>query len=197
MSNGERRRAPFGGLIGVISLIAQLGLAACASNSAQRGFLPNPDEAQTSIRGGWVVVDVRTTPISQQRVSGELLAITSESLWVLGRGGTGYVFSRRDVTGYLSRYAPQSGVVAGVTALGVLSTISNGWFLVFTTPAWIITGISAAAHDSYAARSSIDVEGSEPSLAAVRDRGLAAFSRFPQGMPRGMDSAYTRLPKRP
>ncbi len=70
-----------------------------------------------------------------------------------------------------------SGAVAGWTALGVVSTISNGLLLIFTAPAWIITGTVAGSSESYAP------QGNVPPL---RWAELARFARFPQGMPPGL-----------
>jgi hypothetical protein len=121
-------------------------------------------------------------------LSGELLAVSSDSLWIL---------STRDSSVVIGRTAIESGRVTGFrtegqslgwTALGVLSTISNGFILIITAPVWALTG--AIGHHA-------DVRATERDLPAAFDRpgvDLRAVARFPQGMPPGMAASFRRLP---
>jgi hypothetical protein len=61
--------------------------------------------------------------------------------------------------------------------LGTLSTISNGGFLIFTAPMWLIGGSLAVGGESRAP------ERKSPPLTWVE---LAPFARFPQGIPDGI-----------
>ena len=171
-------------VIGNIAIAAVLTIG-CAGNTAPVGSLPSPKEAARFPYGGWIELTI--TPDSS--VDGELLAVTSDSVWVLAQGG-GVVIPTAQVTaGKVTTYLAATGAVAGWTTLGVFSTASNGWFLFFTAPAWIITGIVAGNKESHAPERRV------PPLAWP---DLAAYARFPQGMPAGvsLDSLKARKTER-
>jgi hypothetical protein len=170
-------------------LAALAVLASCATNTAPSRFLPSPAEAQTDAFGGWIELRVRSAG-RDRSVEGELLAVTADSVWVLT--GSGWEVAptsavrRGKLTGYDSRW----GAVAGYALLGTLSTISNGWLLIFTAPVWMITGTAAAASQSH------QPERKTPPLSWS---DLAAFARFPQGVPpqTGPGDLRPKLPARP
>ncbi len=159
-----------------VSSVLVLVAGGCASHTAPARFLPTPEQAQTDGYGGWIELGVRQGD-RRGSVNGELVAVTGDSVWVLGDTGgvvvpTAAVHSGK-VTGYDSRW----GAVAGYTALGVLSTLSNGILLIFTAPAWVITGSVAGARQSH---------DPQRELTPLSWRDLAGFARFPQGLPAGM-----------
>jgi hypothetical protein len=109
------------------------------------------------------------------RVEGELIAADASTLHVLDTGGL-----RPIPVGSIERVTVEvlpghSGRVTVSTVLGTLSTISNGYFLLFTAPLWIISGTAAG---SYAASRSSE-------QAMPTDLSLPAYARFPQGVPPG------------
>jgi hypothetical protein len=71
---------------------------------------------------------------------------------------------------------------------GTLSTVSNGWFLAFTMPMWIIGGSIAAVSRSY--DPIIDYPGKP-----LTD--FASFARYPQGLPPGLDRGAIQMMRRP
>jgi len=158
------------------AVVAALLAAACASNTAPSGFLPSPQDAPASAYGAWI--ELTLTASSRQRaVEGELLAVSADTAWVLSHAGAVVLPTTAVARGKLTAWRSGSGAVAGWTALGVVSTISNGLLLIFTAPAWIITGTVAGSSESYAP------QGNVPPL---RWAELARFARFPQGMPPGL-----------
>ncbi len=157
-------------------LVGALVLGACAGNSAPAGFLPTPRAAEMEAWGGWIELQY-TQDGSARFVAGELIAASGDSVWILGPSGGAVVPTASVRSGQLTGYAAQPDRVAGTAALGTLSTISNGVFLIFTAPLWIITGTVAAASQSRAPVRRV------PPLAWS---DLSAFARFPQGMPVGM-----------
>jgi hypothetical protein len=70
-------------------------------------------------------------------VEGELIAISPDTVWLLRPAAlaipAGQV-TRAEVTGFNSR----PGYVIALAAAGSLGTVSNGYFLFFTAPAWMI-----------------------------------------------------------
>jgi len=159
-----------------------LALVACAGNTAPAGFLVPPRLAQTEAYGGWVELLVT----GGARVDGELIAVTADSVWVLGTASVVVpVASVRQ--GKLTTVQSEVGNVAGATGLGVVSTISNGILLVFTMPLWIIVGTAAGSSQSYAPERRV------PPLHWVE---LNGFARFPQGLPDGVSLASLRAKPR-
>ena len=159
-----------------------LALVACAGNTAPAGFLVPPRLAQTEAYGGWVELLVT----GGARVDGELIAVTADSVWVLGTASV--VVAVANVRqGKLTTVQSEVGNVAGATGLGVVSTISNGILLVFTMPLWIIVGTAAGSSQSYAP---------ERRVPPLHWAELNGFARFPQGLPDGVSLASLRAKPR-
>src|SRR5262249_12146104 len=114
-----------------MSLSAAVVCVACASNHTPKGWLPKPREAQESAYGGWIEL---TYLDGEQRrsSSGELIAVSSDSVWVLTEE-KGLVIPTAVVRkGKLTGYAAQN-LTTWVIG-GTLSTASNGAFFIFTMP---------------------------------------------------------------
>jgi hypothetical protein len=158
-----------------ISLGVAVVCTACASNTAPKGWLPKPIEAQAAAYGGWI--ELTYAESEERRTDGELIAVSAESVWVLS-GNQGLVIPTAAVKkGKLTAYAAQRNGLTAWMLLGTLSTISNGGFLIFTAPMWMIGGSLAVGGESRAP------ERKSPPLTWV---ALAPFARFPQGLPEGM-----------
>lgn len=149
----------------------------CASHTAPDGFLPIPEEAPRHAFGGWIDLEVGTGA-ARERVAGELIAVSEDTVWVLGDDGLRAVGTAAVVDGRLVGYDSQYARVVGATTLGSLSTIANGFALIFTFPMWLIVGSAAARGQS---RAPI-VDAPPPRWSA-----LAPWARFPQGLPPGLD----------
>ncbi len=156
-----------------------LALVACAGNTAPAGFLVTPRLAQTEAYGGWVELLVT----GGARVDGELIAVTADSVWVLGRTAVTVVPVASVRQGKLTTTNAEVGNIAGATGLGVVSTISNGLLLIFTAPLWIIVGTAAGSSQSYAP---------ERRVPPLHWAELNGFARFPQGLPDGVSLASLR-----
>jgi hypothetical protein len=158
--------------------LAVLGTG-CASNNAPPGFLPSPSEAGTTARGGWIQVTLRD---ATAEVNGELLAVSPDSIWILTPSGATALATSRVTGGKLTAYLSQQDKAAVFTILGVASTLSNGWYLIFTAPLWIVTGTFATADQSRVPQHQVPPLGWPD---------LALFARFPQGLP--PDLAWSEL----
>jgi hypothetical protein len=165
-------------------VLAPLFLAvACAGNPAPEGFLPSPAGAAHDVYGAWIQV---TVPAGRRdsTIAGELIAARADTVWILpDRGPVVAVPTSTVKEGRVARYRSGAGAIAGFTALGVVSTISNGFLLGITAPLWIITGVVASSSESRAPLRDV------PPLAWA---SLAAYARFPQGLPPGIDLAEIR-----
>ncbi|HEU5304619.1 MAG TPA: hypothetical protein VFU40_08245 [Gemmatimonadales bacterium] len=165
-----------GSLARRLSLGLVAACAGCATNSAPEGWLLKPTDAQSAAYGGWIELTYGME--AKRRADGELIAVSADSVWVLGQGQALVIPTAAVAKGKLTAYAAQKGSLTAWTIAGSLATISNGAFLIFTAPMWIIGGSLAVGSESRAP------ERSSPPLGWGE---LAPFARFPQGMPAGLD----------
>ena len=168
-SRASRRLVP--------ALGAWVVCVACAANSAPAGFLPKPVEAQQLAFGGWIELTLKGGPRDSARVEGELIAVSADTVWVLTIAGARAVPTASVGRGKLTGYDSESGEVATAVLGGAVMTFTNGAFLVFTAPMWIIGGLITEAN-----------QAALPVKEIPRDAwvDLRPFARFPQGMPPGV-----------
>jgi len=154
------------------------GLAAfaggCASNPAPQGWLPKAVVAQRTTRGGWIVVE-RKKDAPGGRVAGELIAVEEDRIYVLDDSGLQTVERGSIEKMNLAGYATDGAALGGWAALGTLSTLSHGKFLVLTAPLlWLAGGIASAADESRGG--------------FAKPGDFQKYARFPQGLPPGLDA---------
>jgi hypothetical protein len=88
-----------------MSLGVAVACTACASNTAPKGWLPKPIEAQAAAYGGWI--ELTYAESEERHTDGELLAVSAESVWVLS-GSQGLVIPTAAIKkGKLTAYAAQ------------------------------------------------------------------------------------------
>jgi len=163
-----------------------LGVMACQPNPAPSHWLPTPVETPEWVYGGWIELEMkRVDPRAAASLwGGELLAVSADSAWILTDNGA-TVVARANVTrATLIGWDPETDKLVLWSVIGTVSTLSNGAFLLFTAPAWIIGGSLATASQSR-----------RPVIRT--DQGdwlsLRLYARFPQGIPAGL--ALTALGK--
>jgi hypothetical protein len=151
------------------------GAAACAHNPAPDGWLAPAVAAQNDPYGAWIVV--ATSDSSE--TSGEFLAVDRDTVFVLSIDSTVRALPRAAVRhAQIAFYESQWSQLALWTALGSVSTISNGILLVFTFPTWVIGGTIATSVDSRA-----------PLREVARPEDwdtVRMYARFPAGLPEGL-----------
>jgi hypothetical protein len=169
------------------------GLTACATTNAPPQFLPEPEMAGRTVHGGWLEVRVTSSTGREVRLDGELLAITADSVWLttrpdsLAASNSGYVIARRAVrSAKLTWWSADLGNLGLLTLAGTLSTIGDGFFLILTAPAWVLTGTIAGSFYTFAPQT-----GLGPSSPGEPD--LRSLARFPVGIPAGFDASFRRL----
>ena len=161
-------------------------LAACAANPAPVGWIRPAEAAQRLALGGWIAVRCGGKP--EPCAAGELIAVENDRFRVLGEAGLVDVPKGSVETAVLAAYTSDRGGLSAWAALGTLSTLSHGGFLLFTAPLWIGTGIGVAAAESRAP------------LVRYPERPMEDFrpyARFPQGLPSDVDAAALGPPWRP
>jgi hypothetical protein len=153
-----------------------LTLYSCTSNYAPRNWLPSKETFPQDPYGSWLYVEI-DTPDEFITYTGEFIGMEDNTVLLL----YGPMVHRID--GASVKYAQLKAIAdsrKGYTAwtlLGILSSISHGWFLAFTIPAWIIVGTVSSGVET---RAGVFIEH-DPG----RDwwRNMSRFSRFPQGIP--------------
>jgi hypothetical protein len=157
--------------------------AACATRSpGPPSWQVRASEVDRSTRGAWANV----TLWGGGGLSGELLAVDDQALYVGLSGRLTRVPHKCATLLQLAAFENPAMEVSALGALGTLSTLSHGFFLVFTVPVWAVTaGLSSYGH-SRSGHLKFGV-GEEPLSTA------SAWARFPAGMPTGF---IDRVPER-
>ena len=116
----------------------------CAATHAPQGWLGSAVNLQNDPYGGWLTVKTTT----KAKLAGEFIAISDDSIFVANE--TFFAIAKSDIkSARLAVYNSNAGAMGGLTALGTMATLSNGFFLVFTAPLWIIGGSAAAGARSF------------------------------------------------
>lgn len=152
------------------SVLMCLFFSGCATTQEPRGWLPDDTKVPTDPYGAWMEANTNAGP-----VMGELIAVSLDTVFIANTSLHG--INKAEIqSARLSLY--NAGDLWAAPLLGPLLTISNGWFLVFTAPMWIIGGSIAASSRSY--EPIIDYPA-KPLHEFVR------YARFPQGLPADLD----------
>jgi hypothetical protein len=155
-------------------LVALTCGAACAHGMVDRskGYGGKP----TTVEIGEVPVKGFDVKIGygDQVVEGELLGLDPAYVYILVEGQTVAVL-RSQVKNVNVRLYESHSTAAGVwTAIGTVSTVTHGFWAVFSAPVWLATGIPTTVAMSN--RSHMELENDQLGP-------LAQFARFPQGLP--------------
>lgn len=92
-------------LVSWMSLGVAVACTACASNTAPKGWLPKPIEAQAAAYGGWI--ELTYAEPKERHTDGELIAVSAESVWVLNRNQGLVIPTAAVKKGKLTAYAAQ------------------------------------------------------------------------------------------
>ncbi len=157
-------------------------LNSCATNYAPDGWLREPDEAAQTGYGGWADITLKNDSL----LSGELIAVYPDTLFILSNlkkmkadsirtSGRLYAIPKNKIDEIqVTYYDSQEGAIAVISVLGILSTVTHGFWLSLSAPTWLLGGTTIAA-----------VRSEEPVI-EYPDRSwenLEKYARFPQGIP--------------
>lgn len=167
-----------------IYLLALFLLSGCASSYAPIGWLPEADKVEQDPYGAWVSVEpVITNPklLPQYTyISGELIGIDSSNIYLLHDSLV--VVPMDSIKKAITEVADNDKEhFVGWGVLGSASTISHGILLIFTLPMWIITSSVITSNESYSNRYEEKIPTREYWKSMIK------YSRFPQGIPPGLD----------
>lgn len=163
------RRSRLARLVTMVMLTA----VGCAGTKLPAGYRLTATESLDAVYGCWIELAVEDDG-GRSELDGELIAVSVDTLWILTEGGGAGVATSTVREGTLHRYDAESGRAGAGTLLGILSTTTNGYFLVFTAPMWFLGGLAATGS-----------RRGEPrmELPESRSAALRPFARFPQGLP--------------
>ncbi len=184
-------------------VFAVIFFAGCATSFAPTGWLPEVEELQQDSHGGWLTVTclVNYSPMERLRQSelnilfqsqigsegtytlgGEFITTSNDTVYLLTTSGFLYSLHHNQIVeATLDLYNKSTNTFRSWTILGTISTFSHGLWLISTAPLWLITGIANTSGESYRDRWSELLPTSDWWLS------LRKYSRFPQGMPEGLD----------
>jgi hypothetical protein len=157
-------------------------LASCRASHAPRAAVPRPADVPTRVEGSWVVV----TPVAGAFIAGELIAAHADTIFLWSGDALVSTPMRAVRRVELSRYRANTAAIATGTLLGVLSTVSHGFWLILTAPIWALTGTITAVSDTRNA-----------TLETTNPGTLAPWARFPAGLPSSVDRRQLRGVIRP
>jgi hypothetical protein len=154
-----------------LEIVAVLALACAQPNPSPPSWRRNLEAAQRSPFGAWTAVTLR----DGRMTSGELLAADDEGL-LLGAGMAATHVPRQCVAlvrvgGFDADNSPV--IIGGV--LGTLATLTHGAFLLISAPIFLTTFV----YNAY----SLSGKGHFEHLGGASLSALAAWARFPQGLP--------------
>jgi hypothetical protein len=141
-------------------------------------------DRSTGYSGSPAKVDIMDVPVkgfpieietAHGEVDGELLAVERDRVYVLTKdGGVSTVTAAETIKATVEVYPSRSAPAIVWTILGTLSTLTHGFFLIFTAPTWAAVGIGASLEEG---EKYVKVEGNDVPK-------LWQFARYPAGMPR-------------
>ncbi|HTK82689.1 MAG TPA: hypothetical protein VL633_10385 [Bacteroidota bacterium] len=167
----------------LVLFISLLAVAGCASTSAPPGWLPNAEDVQQNVYGGWITAEIDSSNITK-KVSGELLAVEQDSVYILTYSGLRPMYRNDIARAKVAFFEGDYGGMRAWTLVGTLSTLSHGFYLLISAPLWILAGtvaVSAATHDQL-------IEYPRHSWNEMKK-----YSRFPQGFPAAIDRSRLLL----
>jgi hypothetical protein len=154
----------------------------CATTNAPDNWLPEPEASVADPYGGWIDIQPRKGRI----ISGELIAVSSDSVYLAD--SSMYALAKGNILNARVAYYDAGTELAMGAVLGPFVTLSNGLFLIFTAPMWIIGGPIAASSRSF-----------DPIVDYPKKplEDFAKYARFPQGIPPDLDRASITMKKAP
>lgn len=162
----------------------------CAYLRAPSGWLPERDETGATGNGGYITVELKNK--AERKIGGELVAATRDSLYLvtLPPDNIFYAIPRDSVYWARVEYYNVRPLMRGqvaLTFLGMVSSVTTGWFLTVLAPLYLLTGIITTSDISYYPTSDYDaIDGKEIF------EGLGLYARFPLGLPSTFDRSRAK-----
>ena len=154
----------------------------CATYTAPQGWLPTAEQAQRTTHGAWLGIRY-TTPgqSTESALEGELIAVGDSAIYLLGTFGVTRVPARLITVAQLEFHDYSLHGHITWTAVGALSTVTHGLFLLISLPVWLTAGgINGVALSEAGQNYSVTPDSGWWTEASQ-------YARFPQGLPPGLE----------
>jgi hypothetical protein len=164
--------------------------SACKTAMIPSGYRFPLRDARKEITGSWI--DINTRSKTGEALSGELIAIQNDTLYILTSEQLTGISSEKVKDAVLYIFINRSGSFAAVTSLVFVPNIiaaigyKMGGFLILGIP-WVITGTILSAVES-GDKSNLLIYPERDNLSKFRD-----FTRFPKGLPPDVDRSKLHL----
>lgn len=168
----------------IASLFLLIMMMGCASHTAPKGWLPDPDDLQTQAFGAWMQLKIEQQSESpkpnEESAEGEFIAQSQDSVYILTQQGISSISKTSISKARCTAYNAHEGNLAAWTFAGTLSTLSHGVGLILSAPVWIIAGTISTAGQSW-----------QPILKFPKApwSEFQKYARFPQGLPPNVDQS--------
>ncbi len=171
-----------------------LFLSGCGTTFIPANYRHTPGGAKRAITGSWTEVKLKHTDIteSETSLSGELIAIQSDTMYILTAMGLKDINTSNIAVADLYLFVNQAEKNATITGLlyipDILAAIIIGEpaFLLLGVP-WIITGTIISVVEGSAHLNKLNYPGKN------QLSELKKFARFPQGLPSDIDKSRFHL----
>jgi hypothetical protein len=168
-------------------LLALVVACSCASNPTPSDRRLSQEEAISSGKGAYALV--RTHDGASQ--AGELIAASSDHMLLLtDLGHLVEIDGTRVAKLTLGVHDNNEDAFVLWGVLGSLSTISHGFFLIYSFPIWLVSSIGATAQESHRGLFRCPADTPDPTHTPMSMPAClwnaSAYARFPQGLPPGV-----------
>lgn len=126
---------------------------------------------------------------SVETADGEFIAFQDSSVYVLTEFRLIRIPSKDVRRASVDIYSKNTLTFALWTVAGTASATTHGWYVIISAPLWLLTGIPSTISESMDGR----LERGNPSTSWWLS--ASKFSRFPQGIPKGIDPDNLALKK--
>lgn len=161
-------------------MLISICLGSCAIGQ-HASYLPNAQEVGLGTKGVYILVNLLENQEGKRRVSGELIAVQNNVLYILtepsSRDKFMVLIDAKNVRAYKFQYA-RARNLSWTIPVSSLATIPHGWYATLTLPINLIVTSAISLNSSKA----YTVNGNKISLTE-----LGNFARFPQGIPEGVE----------
>ena len=178
----------------LIFVICIISLDGCNNDMVPASYRFRLKEIKNAITGCWIEVNMhtKTIPVPETRLSGELIAIQSDTIYILTTLQLCSIPSEKVEDAILYVYKNQAGVYSAATILlfipNIIAAIAKNepYFLLLDAP-WVFYGTFISFKEGFSDSNLLIY----PQKNKVSD--FIKFARFPQGIPQGLDKSKLHL----
>jgi hypothetical protein len=181
----------------IFLILVVISLSGCEPGQEARQYLPTVMNSGVFTNGGWIVAELTgNTSVFTDKVSGELIAIQDHQLFILTPQKL-YVIPDADVfRATLYMYKKQPWIFAALTFIGILPNLVAAILVPEYAGQLLAIGIVQLVIGSVFTVTEAATRQNQlifPMKNSLND--FVKFSRFPQGIPPGLDLNQLKLPE--